>query len=126
MLRATLARQSRLRNLYFTDKKFLERSPVVASVALGLVHAWVGRYSLDPDGISYLDMGEALVRRDWQSAINAYWSPLFHLAKVTEKNLLENPVNRSIIQGHDFSGVGFTAKTGAVAVVAVGMWKPCV
>jgi hypothetical protein len=24
----------------------------------------------------------------------------------------------------DFSGVGFSAKTGTVAVVAVGMWKP--
>ena len=24
----------------------------------------------------------------------------------------------------DFSGVGFPAKTGTVAVVAVGMWKP--
>jgi len=77
--------------MYFTDKKFLERSPVVASVALGLVHAWVGRYSMNPDGISYLDMGEALVRRDWQSAINAYWSPLFHLAKVTEKKPARKP-----------------------------------
>ena len=27
-------------------------------------------------------------------------------------------------RARDFSGVGFTANTGAVAVVAVGMWKP--
>ena len=49
----------------------------MASVALGVGHAWVGRYSMNPDGVSYLDMGDALVRRDWASAVNAYWSPLY-------------------------------------------------
>jgi hypothetical protein len=30
-----------------------------------------------PDGISYLDMGDAYWRGDWHNAINAYWSPLY-------------------------------------------------
>jgi hypothetical protein len=32
---------------------------------------------LDPDGISYLDIADAYLRRDWQMAINAMWSPLY-------------------------------------------------
>ena len=50
---------------------------VLASLALGLAHAWIGRYSMNPDGVSYLDLGDALVRRDWAHAVNAYWSPLY-------------------------------------------------
>jgi len=61
----------------FFAKLPLERILVLASVVLGAVHAWVGRYSMNPDGVSYLDMGDALVRRDWVNALNAYWSPLY-------------------------------------------------
>ena len=32
---------------------------------------------MNPDGLSYLDMGEAYLRGDWRMAINAYWSPLY-------------------------------------------------
>ncbi len=49
----------------------------VIALALGLLHAWIGRYEVSPDGISYLDMGDAYLRGDWQMAINAYWSPFY-------------------------------------------------
>jgi hypothetical protein len=55
----------------------LERALIVITVGLGLVHTWAGRYSMSPDGISYLDVGSALVRADWSGAFNAYWSPLY-------------------------------------------------
>src|SRR3989442_15560396 len=61
----------------FFAKVPLERILVLASVILGAVHDWVGRYSMNPDGVSYLDMGDAFVRRDWVNALNAYWSPLY-------------------------------------------------
>lgn len=32
---------------------------------------------MDPDGISYLDIGDAYWRGDWHHALNAYWSPLY-------------------------------------------------
>ncbi len=35
------------------------------------------RHAMQSDGISYLDMGDALVRGDWHMAVNAYWSPLY-------------------------------------------------
>ena len=50
---------------------------MLASLGFGLAHAWIGRYSMNPDGMSYLDMGDALLRRDWAHAVNAYWSPLY-------------------------------------------------
>jgi PAS domain S-box-containing protein len=49
----------------------------VIALLLGALQAFVGRYVMNPDGISYLDMGEALVRRDWHTAVNGWWSPLY-------------------------------------------------
>src|SRR5580704_13168532 len=61
----------------FPDKRPLENILLFTIAAFGLVHAWIGRYSMNPDGVSYLDMGDALLRRDWPHAVNAYWSPLY-------------------------------------------------
>jgi hypothetical protein len=45
---------------------------------LGLLYTWCSFYDLiHPDNISYLEMGDAFLRRDWQMAINAYWSPFY-------------------------------------------------
>jgi 4-amino-4-deoxy-L-arabinose transferase-like glycosyltransferase len=43
----------------------------------GLVDSIYSRHAMQSDGISYLDMGDALLRRDWGMGINAYWSPLY-------------------------------------------------
>jgi hypothetical protein len=32
---------------------------------------------MDPDGMSYLDVGRSFFRRDWANAVNAWWSPLY-------------------------------------------------
>jgi hypothetical protein len=61
----------------FPESRRLEPILILATLALGFLHAWLGRYSMDPDGISYLDVGESFFRHDWSSAINAYWSPLY-------------------------------------------------
>jgi hypothetical protein len=34
-------------------------------------------HSMNPDGISYLDIGDAYFRGDWEMAINTVWSPLY-------------------------------------------------
>lgn len=47
------------------------------AVVLGAFLAWDWRHAMDPDGISYLDMGEAYLRADWKTAVNAHWSPLY-------------------------------------------------
>jgi 4-amino-4-deoxy-L-arabinose transferase-like glycosyltransferase len=57
------------------------RLPVILwllAILLGLLYTWRAFYDpIDPDSISYLEMGEAFLRRDWQMAINAYWSPFY-------------------------------------------------
>lgn len=47
------------------------------AIPLGALEAWTGRYSMNPDGISYLDIGDAYFRGDGKMAINAYWSPFY-------------------------------------------------
>ena len=49
------------------------------ALLLGAASAWVARYTMYPDGVSYLDVGDAFWRGDWHNAINAYWSPLYPL-----------------------------------------------
>jgi hypothetical protein len=55
----------------------LERLLILATLALGAVHAWIGRYAMNPDGMSYLDVGDSFFRHDWANAVNAWWSPLY-------------------------------------------------
>jgi hypothetical protein len=48
------------------------------AVVLGFWHVWSDHHYLsNADALSYLDIAEAYLRRDWHTAINAYWSPLY-------------------------------------------------
>jgi hypothetical protein len=59
------------------SKASLEPVLLFVSLALGLLHAWLGRYAMNRDGMSYLDVGDSFFRHDWTNAVNAYWSPLY-------------------------------------------------
>ena len=48
-----------------------------AAIVLGALDAWAMRNTMNPDGVSYLDIGDAYWRGDWHMAINPYWSPLY-------------------------------------------------
>jgi 4-amino-4-deoxy-L-arabinose transferase-like glycosyltransferase len=47
------------------------------AIVIGAAYAWASRNSMNADGVSYLDMGDAFMRGDWSMAVNAYWSPLY-------------------------------------------------
>jgi hypothetical protein len=49
------------------------------AVSLGCLHTWaaITSQSMNPDGISYLDIGDAYFRGDWANAINSVWPPLY-------------------------------------------------
>ena len=47
------------------------------AIAVGLVISYGDRYGMWPDGINYLDMGDAYLRGDWNMALNGLWSPLY-------------------------------------------------
>ncbi|HYE65709.1 MAG TPA: hypothetical protein VD966_09000, partial [Pyrinomonadaceae bacterium] len=58
-------------------ERSLEAILWLTAIVVGALQAWAGRYAVGSDGISYLDMGDAYLRGDWQMAVNAYWSPLY-------------------------------------------------
>src|SRR6266704_6885585 len=60
-----------------TDLKTFRICCWIVALALGAAQAWTTRFTMNPDGISYLDIGDAYWRGDWHNAINAYWSPLY-------------------------------------------------
>lgn len=51
----------------------------VASVVLTIILVWAGRYFVNPDGISYLDLSDELRSGNWNAAANAHWSPGYPL-----------------------------------------------
>lgn len=58
------------------------------------VYTWAAAtsYSMNADGISYLDMGDAYLRGDWEVAINAVWSPLYALLLSVTLHILNPPM----------------------------------
>jgi hypothetical protein len=58
-------------------EKVLKISLWAVSLILGFFQAWTQRFSMNPDGISYLDLGDAYFRGDWHNAINVHYSPLY-------------------------------------------------
>jgi len=56
---------------------FSERWLLICCILLGALQAWICRYCMISDGVSYLDIGDAYLRGDWAAAINAYWSPMY-------------------------------------------------
>jgi hypothetical protein len=48
-----------------------------AALVLGAAEAWAARFTMNPDGVSYLDMGDASLRGDLAAAISSWWSPLY-------------------------------------------------
>lgn len=51
----------------------------IVCVGFALLEAWSQRRFINEDGISYLDMSDALIRHNWHLLINPIWSPLYPL-----------------------------------------------
>jgi len=63
----------------FSDRWCVLISCLVVAL-VGAIAALSNRYSMGPDGISYLDISDVIRRGDWIHAINAYWGPLYPVA----------------------------------------------
>ena len=68
-----------LRSLVQMDPRTrrLERALRIGVIGLGLLQAWATRDYIANDAISYLDLGDAFWRREWSTAINGMWNPLY-------------------------------------------------
>lgn len=58
---------------------WLRRCFRLLAVTLAGLHVWTAAvsHSMNPDGVSYLDIGDAYFRGNWEMAINTVWSPLY-------------------------------------------------
>jgi len=64
-------------SLQFKSRRYATEAVLFAlAVLIGLARVSAARHLINPDGISYLDLGDAYLRGDWSAAINGYWSPL--------------------------------------------------
>jgi hypothetical protein len=64
--------------LTFIHSELLERRIGFAlCLFFGILRSCIARLSINPDGISYLDLSDAVLSRNWHALLNAYWSPLY-------------------------------------------------
>jgi hypothetical protein len=49
----------------------------VMLLALAGAQAWSARFYITPDGVSYMDLSDAVINGQWRELLNAYWSPLY-------------------------------------------------
>src|SRR5215475_9949616 len=65
-------------NEFYSAKERKLVAPLWAlAIVLGLSQAWSGRFYIEPDGVSYIEIAHAYIQRDFAHAVNAYWSPLY-------------------------------------------------
>lgn len=84
---------------------------LAAAVILGAVQYWAHRDTMYPDGLSYLEIAEAYLARDWANALNAYWSPLYSWVIAAALWLLRPSPDSTFALLH---GVDFALYLGAV------------
>ncbi len=61
-----------------TKTTYLKVGAWLLAIVLGLIQVDAYRFTLSSDDpISYLDIGDAYLRGDWNAALNSYWSPLY-------------------------------------------------
>jgi hypothetical protein len=55
------------------------------------LQAWLVRFSMNPDGISYLDMADKLMHGDLSPLLHPYWSPLYPVLLAIVMKLFPGP-----------------------------------
>ncbi len=55
------------------------------------IQSWSGRFAMNPDGVSYLDMADKLLHGDFSPLLHAYWSPLYPCLLAAALKLFPDP-----------------------------------
>jgi hypothetical protein len=92
---------------------YLNRSFWMIVCGFGVLAAWIGRNSINTDGISYLDVASAFNRHDWASAVNAYWSPGYPFVLSLGLKLFRPSVYKEFAVVHLVNFLIFLAAAGA-------------
>jgi hypothetical protein len=77
-----------------------KRAGIFVVLLLGAARAWIGRFSMDADGISYLDLSDAFRRHDWHGFVNAYWSPLYPMLLGISRMVLPTTKRWELVGAH--------------------------
>lgn len=80
-----------------TPRRTLLRRMVIVACWLviliaGAWRAWNSRFFMNPDGMSYLDIGDAFWSGHWPAIFNAYWSPIYPLLLGLTLKLTHPPI----------------------------------
>ncbi len=70
------------------------------ALLLGAIQAWAFRYEATPDGVSYLDVADAVREGRWADAPNGYWSPLYPALLALVGAILRLPRTADFILTH--------------------------
>jgi hypothetical protein len=89
---------------------------VLATLGLGLAQTIVTSRSMNPDGMSYLDLGDYIARHD-PAAINGYWSPFYPLIEGVVLRLVHPSIRWEIPLVH--------ATNFAIFVVVFAVFQIC-
>lgn len=81
-------------------------------LASGFFRVWVGRYSMDPDGVNYIDLARAWAAHDWAHVVNGYWSPLYPVLLSVAFAVVKPTGRGEILLAH---AVNFIILVGALA-----------
>jgi hypothetical protein len=93
----------------------------IFALLLGGLHTYaaIQSQSMNADGISYLDIGDAYFRGDWANAINVVWSPLYSWILGFVNFVLDPPMQWQFPVVH---GVNFLLYVAALACFEF-MWR---
>ena len=94
---------------------------VVSVVAL--LEGWLTRAQLNPDGVSYLDLADALRRGEWASFVQGYWSPFYPMLLVPFRVVAAASGSDTLAAAHFANS--FIAIVGALLThrLIAGVWR---
>jgi len=101
-----------------TPQHLIGEPELVAALAVAVcaLLTWLARSTLNPDGVSYLDLANRVLAGDWSSFAQGYWSPLYPaLVALITAVVGRDPVSL-IATAHAVNGVV------AVATVVLLWW----
>ncbi len=73
----------------------------IAGILLAIAQAWISRYQVSADSISYLDMSDGVLPgSDWHRLINGIWSPLYPAILGVFRRVFNISPQHEIVAGH--------------------------
>jgi len=85
----------------------------VLGISLGLVEAMATRFTMNVDGIMYLDLGNAYFNHNWNAAVNGYLSPLYPWLLGAAIRLFRAPMYWESTVVHFLNWIVFLVSMGA-------------